>query len=89
MILVLLQCHCGKLRQVAYFSACNFLKSDGKPILNHTLIVNLLDVVSAHTKLTGPSSLGNASADASTLVYGWGLIVIHAYVEIFLPILLN
>ena len=53
-----------------------FLKSDGKPVLNHVLIAKLLDAIllpsqiavckcAAHTKATDPVAKGNASADAA------------------------
>lgn len=53
-----------------------FLKSDGKPVLNHTLITDLLQAIllpsviavckcSAHTNTIDPISQGNARADAA------------------------
>nr|XP_043874560.1 protein NYNRIN-like [Solea senegalensis] len=53
-----------------------FLKSDGKPVLHHTLIADLLDAIllpsaisvckcAAHTNASDPISTGNARADAA------------------------
>ena len=60
----------------ALWKCRNFLKSDGKPILNHQLVADLLEAIllpsaiavckcSAHTNGTDPVSRGNARADAA------------------------
>ncbi|XP_034089816.1 uncharacterized protein LOC117557974 [Gymnodraco acuticeps] len=60
----------------AIWKCRQFLKSDGKPVLNHVLVAGLLDAIllpsevavckcAAHASSTDPVSLGNPSADSA------------------------
>ncbi|XP_034087457.1 protein NYNRIN-like [Gymnodraco acuticeps] len=81
----------------AIWKCRQFLKSDGKPVLNHVLVAGLLNAIllpsevavckcAAHASSTDPVSLGNAPADSAAKAAALIPLAPHAHSFVKIPV---